>query len=195
MNKKTVIQQIKTGNNDALFIIHERFRDEFISFARKRYGCGIQYAKDVYIDALLDLRNNILTGRLQKLNSSLKTYLFAIARNKITNERFRSKHFYYCNEFEESNSLYQSDGNEANENETKYRMIISMLQNLPGNCYKILKMFYFDKLSLENIASALNYSTVISLSTQKYKCHQKLKALLKSLNNDEIFIENEYKAN
>jgi len=181
MNKERIIQQIRSGDQTVLLKLYESYRNEFLNFAYKHYRTDVQAARDAYVDAIIELRNNVVTERLQHFDSSIKTYLFAIARNKITNELFRIKHFHYCNEFSEATPAPGNESEEKEEYETRTELVIKMLEQLPGKCYQILKMYYFDRISLNEIAIALNYSGVVSLSTQKYKCYQKLKSMIHSV--------------
>ena len=186
MNNNNLIEKIRSGDQSVLLQLYEMHRNEFLNFALKHYHADIQLAKDAFIDAIIDLRNNITSDRLLHLNSNIKTYLFAIARNKITNEKFSDAHYYYCNEFNEANVEDRNESDEKEEYETKTELIKRLIEKLPGKCYQILKMYYFDRIPLSEIAVALNYSGAESVSTQKYKCYQKLKSMFISVYQHDI---------
>jgi DNA-directed RNA polymerase specialized sigma subunit len=49
------------------------------------------------------------------------------------------------------------------------------LQKLGENCQRILRLFYFEKKSMEVIAQEMEYTNAENAKNQKYKCLQQLK--------------------
>jgi len=75
-----IIEEIKNGNNTQLAEIYKAYRSEFVGWASSptcdkeepRYLSGQHH----------HLYDNIINEKLQQLNGSVKTYLFAVGKNK-----------------------------------------------------------------------------------------------------------------
>src|SRR5258708_39689823 len=88
-----IIQKMKNGNNTQLAEIYKAYRSEFVGWAGSHYQCDKEEARDIYQASVITLYDNIIKERLQQLNGSVKTYLFAIGRNKIMELRRADKKF------------------------------------------------------------------------------------------------------
>ena len=84
---KLVIEKIKNGDKAQLEIIYKSHKFEFISWLTNKFHCSEEEAKDVYQFAVMTLYDNIRNERLSELSSSIKTYLFAIGKHKILEEK------------------------------------------------------------------------------------------------------------
>ncbi len=54
-------------------------------------------------------------------------------------------------------------------------ILAAELSYIPDPCNKILKLYYFDELSMKEIAESMNYSSSRSAITTKNRCMDKLK--------------------
>ncbi len=59
-------------------------------------------------------------------------------------------------------------------------LISTELAKLGDKCHKILRMFYFERQKMEDIALAMNFSNVDSAKTQKYKCFERLRSAIRA---------------
>jgi len=76
------------------------------------------------------------------------------------------------------------DDNEAKnfvENEQKYKIMDQSLLMLGEPCTTILKDFYLNKISMQEIADKMGYTNTDNAKNQKYKCLQRLKKIFFSL--------------
>ncbi len=64
------------------------------------------------------------------------------------------------------------------EEEQKYQALDDVLIKVDKKCLDILKMFYYQKLSMKVIASKLGFKSETSAKTQKYKCLEKARKLI-----------------
>ena len=65
----------------------------FISWLTNKFNCSEDEARDVYQFAVMTLYDNIKNEKLLELNSSVKTYLFAIGKHKILEQKKASIKF------------------------------------------------------------------------------------------------------
>lgn len=59
----------------------------------------------------------------------------------------------------------------------RYLAIRQAVHNMGEPCAPLLLHFYWDQLSMDDIANKLSYKDSNSAKTQKYKCIQKLKSI------------------
>lgn len=57
--------------------------------------------------------------------------------------------------------------------------LLRFLEAAGNKCMELLKGFYYDELSLTEIADGFNYSGVRSATVQKYKCLEKIRETIK----------------
>lgn len=137
--------------------------------------------KDNYHETLL-----IAIRAIQKedftLTSSLSTFLYSISR------RLWLKHLHKNKPFQIAGDLYQHTFQNSEDDlnrileehqikENNINKIQIALQHIGNNCYQILKLFYYERLSMETIAEKLGYNNSDVAKNQKYKCLQKLKKM------------------
>src|SRR5699024_8955659 len=130
-----------------------------------RLSVSDEEAADIYQDSVIVLYENIVSGKLTSLTSSLKTYLFAIGKYKIYNslkvkvitKDLADYEFLLKEESEEDFSLQE-------ENIIK---IQKAYKELGGRCQEVLKMFYYENRSIEEIKNRLEYASKDVAKSQK----------------------------
>ncbi|WP_075589871.1 RNA polymerase sigma factor [Labilibacter marinus] len=172
MTNKEVLNELKTGNKEVIASVYLKYRDEFLFFLKRKYSVNNDIAIEVYHEAFYAFHLNIITGKLQELTSSLKTYLFQIGRNLFLNELNRSKRTDEISFKSEKSETYDHIDDSNSE---KIEVLRKALLELGNKCRALLKLFYFDNMPNELIKDKLNYATVNSVKTQKYKCFNQLK--------------------
>jgi RNA polymerase sigma-70 factor, ECF subfamily len=81
-----LLEQAANGNTAAFQILYERYRDPIFRFAYRLLG-SVEAAEDVAHDCFLSLIKE--PGRFDSTRASLRTYLYAAARNQAA-KRFQS---------------------------------------------------------------------------------------------------------
>jgi DNA-directed RNA polymerase specialized sigma24 family protein len=138
-------------------------------FVSKRGG-SLEQAKDVFHDALI-----IWYEKGDGLSSSFaisnKAYIFGIA-----------KHLWY-KKFSEGEAFLCLHAKVDMELETDEKFssvkLLALLESTGRKCLEMLKSFYYDKLSMDQLASGFGFSSVRSATVQKYKCLEKVRETVK----------------
>lgn len=81
-----LLEQAANGNTAAFQILYERYRDPIFRFAYRLLG-SVEAAEDVAHDCFLSLIKE--PGRFDSTKASLRTYLYAAARNQAA-KRYQS---------------------------------------------------------------------------------------------------------
>jgi RNA polymerase sigma-70 factor (ECF subfamily) len=174
MVDQNVIARIRSGDEQPVTEIYRAYRNDFIYWAVRNYGITEEIARDVYQMAVVIFYENIRSGKLTQLQSSAKTYLFGIGKNKVMEELASQRKAQKLQE----NFRYEplpADSNE--EKEELFKILEVALNELGEPCRTVLDLYYYKNYGIDQIAEALNYKGNDSAKTQKYKCLTRLKKI------------------
>lgn len=179
MTDQEIIESIRLGKRDkALRFLYKEFPK--IKVLIKKSGLNEIHAQEIFNDSLI-----LLIEKLEKpdfeLSSKLTTFLYGINRLMVKNAlRKQNKH----SELEWSDTLIITDSDLEYdfEKEEQLKQLENILTKISEKCQKIFKLFYFEKISMSQIADRLEYSSENSAKTQKYKCLQQAFQLSKKTN-------------
>ncbi len=133
-------------------------------------------AKDIFQEALVVLYEQLSTGKLI-LTCELKTWLYAVCRNKWLRQLEKSKRELKFTDFEPIENVSVPQEEKSDE---VHVMLRKSLEQLGVQCRKMLLLFYYFRKSMEEIAVDMSYTNADNAKAQKYKCLQKLKMIYKN---------------
>jgi RNA polymerase sigma factor (sigma-70 family) len=170
----TQVDLLKSGDQLALKAFYEKHKSAFLFFGN-RYDLDKEELIDVYQDACIVLFEKLSIGKLDNLNSSLKTYLFGIGKNLIF-KRFKQNAKTVDLEAIEIVAFEDPFKEEETLEEKRLRLAFG---RLGSQCQKVLGLFYYEEKSLDEIASILSYKDKSVLKSQTSRCLKQLKDLVK----------------
>ena len=176
MNKESrLIEQIQSGDQELLVKIYAEYKIEFLAYT-SRFSISDEDAVDIYQDSMIVLYENILSGKLSSLTSSVKTYLFAIGKYKIYNTL---KVKVTPVDFEDYEFLLaEEDKEELLLREKNIEQLQKAYHELGNKCKEIIKLFYYENLTIEEIKNRLAYTSKDVVKTQKSRCIKQIKDIL-----------------
>ncbi|MBS1602822.1 MAG: sigma-70 family RNA polymerase sigma factor [Bacteroidetes bacterium] len=150
------------------------YRDAFPDCARmiRRMGGDLEGAKDAFHDALLIYMEKEKAGKL-RLHSSPKAYLLGTAKICWLNAKGDATTSSFPEGFEAMQEEY--DGVE----EREQNLLRSLIRS-GRKCMQLLKAFYYDHSSMQDIATRFGFNGRRSATVQKYKCLEKVREEIKS---------------
>lgn len=177
MSKNTnIVNELRSGNNKkAIAELYQSFPPirKFIL-----YNSGNDAdAKDVFQEALMVLYRNAQKEEFE-LTCAPGTYLYSVSRflwKDILKKR--SKEVLFDKEIT-SSEYVEIDIECYQEQESKTLLLSSILQKLGEKCKQLLKAYYYEKMSMQEIAQLFEYGSVNSAKTQKYKCIERAKKIV-----------------
>lgn len=170
MTNSELIQQLRSGNNkDALKEMYKPF--PMVRHFIKGHGGDEDEARDIFQESLLIFYKNVQKPDF-KLTSALSTYLFAICKYLWKDELKKKNRVVSFEVKDAPDELVDHESNEL-----KDQWLDKTLNALGGKCLEILKLFYYEKFSMEQIAEKLGYKNVDTVKTQKYKCIEQAKLI------------------
>lgn len=163
-------------NNRELGIFFSHMQKKSIAFLRKNYSLSLEAAEDVYQDSCLAMYENIHTGKLVSLTSKASTYFTKVcmfqALKKIRDTKPADSMTEAPYNGNRIDALIGLDGGFTIGQQQAMEKII---KSLPTPCNQILWAYYYDEMSMEEIAKIINFSNANSVKTKKSQCMSRLK--------------------
>ena len=172
----SIVEQIRESGKEALSMLYQEHRKEFILWAIHKYQCDEDEAKDIYQATIVSFYENVVNGRLTELSSSYKTYLFGIGKNKIR-EMYRAK----------GKQSKLDDGHDLPEEADDaidprlLELAMRSLDKIGEPCKSLLQEVYYHKSPMSRIVERLGYKNEDAAKSQKYKCLVRLRTIFKDL--------------
>ncbi len=179
MKDKEIFERICSGDEKTLEYLYKKYYRMMTKMVISNSGSE-QEAKDIYQDALVVFWQKAVSGNLV-LTSKISTYIYSICQNLWRKELDRKKRL--TNEEKDSIEYAQHDKQE------RAKIINKCIHQLGDTCRKILMYYYFDGLSMQDIADQLGFANTNTAKTKKYKCKKKLDELVKSQYTESDFLD------
>ena len=176
-SNEEIINAIKQRNELEIAATYDLYRKEFLGFFVGTMYSKHSDAEDLYQDAWIELCWKIEQGKITtaSLTSSLKTYLYGIAKFKFMANNRKNGHLKTIEIMPEIEPISISEENINLEME----QIIETEVNAMGEpCCSLLDKYYWEDKSCAQIALEKQYKNSDTVKTQKYKCMQKLKCVI-----------------
>ncbi len=176
MEKETQIALLKTGDRETIKTIYLENQQAFRLFA-KRFTDDIDEIKNIYQDSIIALVENAAKGKLDDLQSNISTYLFAIGKylifksNKISDRK--------VNLDAEMVEYVHWESYEEESKDEEIRELQRQFEKLGPKCRELLRMFYYEAKSLDEIFLQLGYVSKDVLKSTKSRCLKSLKEAMK----------------
>lgn len=168
------INELRKNSDAALKQIYSDYREEAIAWLQKKFSMTEDNSKEVFQSAIVILYDNVNSGKLTELTSSIKTYLFAIARNKaleLTRSNIRNVGEIGLPILKE-HILESKHDKEILED--RIDALSSALRRIGDPCRSILQLFYYKKFEMEVITKMMGYKNAATTKNLKYKCIKRL---------------------
>ncbi len=174
MNKSDLrlLEALQSGQTQALEAFYAEHRWSFLRWSEKTFGLPYEEAVDIYQEAVMIVYEKVTSRKLTVLESSLKTYLFAVSKNLILKMIRRREATQAA--LAERDKLAQHD--EAEElAELRREKVRTIVAGLPEPCKSILQLYYYQQMPMRVIAEKLGYKSEDVAKVQKNRCMKSLK--------------------
>lgn len=175
-----LVQQLRSGDNEVIKMIFQEYSVYCIKALVFKYGCSIEDAKDIYMDSILNFRDNMIIGKISKI-TEIQSYLYATCKNMFLEKLRKAQRINNAVSHLNKETETSSYQNESSYYESKILLIEVALENLDDKCKALLKSFYYDRLALEDIAKKFNFLNANVAKVTKARCFQKLVAIVRGL--------------
>jgi RNA polymerase sigma factor (sigma-70 family) len=179
MSETEIFDRIKGGDEKALEFLYKKYYRMMTKLVITNSGTE-EEARDVYQEALIVFWQKCVSGNLV-MTSKISTYIYSICQNLWRKELDRKKRL----SSEEKDTAVSMDTDTAE----RERIIARCIDQLGDTCKKVLMLYYFDELSMQDIADRLGFANTDTAKTKKYKCKKKLDELVKSQYSEQDFLD------
>ncbi|HMB63075.1 MAG TPA: RNA polymerase sigma factor [Eudoraea sp.] len=156
--------------------LYNKYRAEFLGFG-KRYGLDKEVLADVYQEAFLALRKRGISGKLNTIKSSMKTYLFGIGKYMIYDalKEKNRKVPYEANLHIAGEEMEEITLEPASELTPRQELLRKYFKELGEKCRQVLTLFYYRGLSIKEIALKAGYENENVVKAHKSRCLRMLR--------------------
>jgi RNA polymerase sigma factor (sigma-70 family) len=179
MNEKEIFERIQKGDEKALEFLYKKYYRMMTKLVITNSGTE-EEARDIYQDALIVFWQKATSGNLV-MTSKISTYIYSICQNLWRKELERKKRL--SNEEKDASVTLDLDTAE------REKIIASCIEQLGDTCKKVLMYYYFEEMSMQDIADKLGFANTDTAKTKKYKCKKKLDELIKAQYTEHDFLD------
>ena len=180
---------MKESYEDIVRQWYNKVRPLFVNTLRKRFSqLDYNTIENLYQDAFLAVYENLQAGKVRE-DTSWSSYIIQIGLNLATKELRHTGI---------TDSIYESGGDNEEghqqisrtvelllsqlatedgslyQNEDAKSLLGEELSHMPEPCNSIIRLFYYDDMSMEEIAVAVNFKNATTAKSKKSQCMKSL---------------------
>jgi RNA polymerase sigma factor (sigma-70 family) len=176
-NDAKILDLIRKGDEEALVTLYDSNRRPIVTLVMRNNGSADD-AEDVLQESLIVLWERVRAGKFE-YKAKLSTFIYATAKN-LWSQRLRRKG-------REIAGGLDPDGQENPDPSPLENLIASeqaalvseALGKIGEQCRKLLLLFYWDELPMDEIAVKLGFANADTAKAKKYQCKKALEDVLR----------------
>ena len=171
-------KDLQSKGPDALDAIYLLYKDEFVNFCRK-FNISEDKILDIYQDSMIAFYENVVSGKLSEMSSTIKTYIFSIGKYSIYN-MLKKENKTVSFDRQHLENLDLSIVSSSQESENKIEIVQEALQNIGDKCKQILVLFYYHSYTIEALMLEMGYKNENVVRAHKSRCIRTLKEMIRN---------------
>ncbi|MEM6632338.1 MAG: sigma-70 family RNA polymerase sigma factor [Bacteroidota bacterium] len=180
MDTSEILQGIRNGDQQMIRKIYQANRDKFQVWALKNYAVAPEEIPDIFQEVVLAFYRNVVSGKIDQLESSISTYLFAVGKNLLLKKLDQQKKKLKLEAtYVEKEEVERENSNKESSNLKE--AVKAALGSLKAPCNKIISLYYYKEYSIEAIQHQLGYKSEATVRNQKKRCMQYLRNAVQDL--------------
>jgi RNA polymerase sigma factor (sigma-70 family) len=172
ISDNTLLEDLKNENSASFEVVYKFYFPSVATYITQNFG-NVEDAEDIFQEAIIVLLQKIRYTDFV-LTSSLKTYLFAIAKN-LWLKRLRDNKLITVNNFDMYNQESEQFTFDLQSEPSNEEKVTSWLTKITQNCQRILKAIFFYKEPMESLMQKMGWKNKHTAANQQYKCIQQVK--------------------
>lgn len=170
MKDEEILKRLRHGEEAALQYLYKKHYRMMLRLVMRNSGTE-EEARDVFQEALIILWQKVRSSDFV-LTSKLSTYLYSVCQNLWRKELERKARLTR----EEKDDIVEQNWEEKE----RQRLLRQCLEQLGDTCKQVLMMYYFDRMSMKDIAEQMGFASADVAKTKKYKCMQELEKIVRA---------------
>ncbi len=171
ISDNTLLDKLKTEESSSFGLLYEFYFPSVASYIKQNLGSN-EDAEDIFQETIIVLLQKVRNSDFI-LTSSLKTYVYAVAKN-LWLKRLRDNK----GKFVDGEIYLTTLGTETFEIEpekSKEEKVENWLLKITRNCQNILKALFFYEESMDGLMIKMGWKNKHTATNQKHKCIQQIK--------------------
>lgn len=170
-----ILDQMRKGDEEALVTLYEQNRRSITAYVLKNSGTPDE-AEDILQECLVVLWERVRAGRFT-YKSQLSTFLFGVAKNIWHRSLARKRRESPSMNTEEPADTDVSVLDRMIEEEDHVK-VGNALQAIGETCRELLMLYYWEELTMDEIARRMNLANAATAKSKKYQCKKALEQIL-----------------
>ena len=170
---KSMLKELQEGDEKIIETVYLSHFDKCTSYLRRQHGCNEDEAHEASLDALLEIRKDLIEEKI--FYGNLAYYFTYRAKSKLFKMRSKKKTTFSSMEEVDIPDEEMIERNLQQE-ELNFQVAEAMKQ-LSSECRSILRQYYFEDLNLKEIAQNLGKSHD-AVRQEARRCRNKLRKYL-----------------
>ncbi|MEN9569796.1 MAG: hypothetical protein RL172_1027 [Bacteroidota bacterium] len=169
---KALLEHLKNEDNASFEVLYKFYFPSVANYITQHFG-STEDAEDIFQEAVMVLLQKI-RGTNFVLTASLKTYLFAIAKN-LWLKRLRDDKLITVDNIDKYQQESEQFTVELKPEPTREEKLSFWLTKITANCQRILKAIFFYKEPMGSLMQKMGWKNKHTAANQQYKCIQQVK--------------------
>jgi RNA polymerase sigma factor (sigma-70 family) len=169
----SIVKALQNGDEQALKQVYKQNYPVVVNLVITNGG-SLQEAKDIFQEALIIFYEKVREDDFQ-LSSRIKTYLYSVSRNLWLKQLKKKRQLE--EPLKETDEYVEPETGDALQREAHFQAMHQALNAIGEPCGSILRDFYLNSKSMEEITERYGYTNADNAKNQKYKCLQRLKKM------------------
>ncbi len=174
-----IIIRMKKGDKKAFNTMYLAFRPAFLAFFSSKYSLEKEVCFDLYQQTMLQVYENILQGKLDDIQSTLKTYVFGVGKNISSNES-RYKKVRINHKDSVRDYIVQTQVEYTEVDKELIKRVMKKIKEMKEVCQKLLIGYYVENKKTIELQYELKFSSEQGVRTQKSRCLNYLRKMIKN---------------
>lgn len=185
-----LVQHLRRNDNTCLKTIFLEHGNYCTKNLIKRTSCSPEDADDIFVDAIINFRERLLSGKVEYL-TNIRGYLYSTCYNMWLVKHRKSK--IHDSHAEDIKRFYQDNNSSTDQNREELHAIAQRaISSLGDKCQYIIKLFYFNKLTMAEIAEEMGFASSGVAKTIKARCYKKLmEKARQQMTQNQVYLSND----
>jgi len=174
----SILERIRRGDEEALVTLYRENRGVIAGYVLHNHGTADD-AEDLLQEAVVVLWERVRAGNFE-YTSKLSTFLFGVVRNMWLRRLARRRR-----EMPEAAGREDPPDPDASPldlmmEDERTAALGAALHRLGNPCRELLLLYYYEELTMEQIAERMGFANADTAKSKKYQCKKALAQLVKA---------------
>ena len=177
----TILETLRTGAPDAFEQLYASYREEFFSWAGRRFEAGRQDKEDAWQDAVVALYRYVHSGKLAEIHCEIRTWLFAVGYKRLLNQKRKTKRIVWKDHIDDSliqPVILDEPAFSPQTEGWKQRHLKSAIKSISPRCRELLVQRYYMQKAISEIQEECELLNANTTSATLSRCLKRLKDII-----------------